>query len=99
MNEEAQFWLAQRIPIDQPSSTVLGHDTLLSVVAGISSRVLVGLPMGRDQDWLRTVVGYTIDVMQASAGLRPYPTLLRPLVAPVSERTSMMKARRMLLTS
>ncbi|KAI0395382.1 cytochrome P450 [Xylariaceae sp. FL0594] len=90
VNEEAQYWLGQLL--DKPSVELPGHQTILRIIAGVTSRVLIGLPTSRDEDWLDVAVGYTGDVFQVSTALRPYPPFLRYLVAPFLSSTKRMRS-------
>lgn len=63
------------------STNVLAYPTVLSTVARMTSRAFIGAPECRDPEWLRTAEGYTGDVFAVSTDLRPYPKMLRPIVA------------------
>ena len=60
---------------------------ILSAVARITSRVFVGFPLCREEEWLQTAKGYTLDVFKVSSTLRPYLPIFRPFVAPFLECT------------
>ncbi|KAI0099187.1 cytochrome P450 [Nemania sp. FL0031] len=91
INEEVGFWLNQMIPDNEARVELLGHQTILRVIAGVTSRVLIGLPISRDIEWLDVAMGYTLDVFQVSTALRPYPPILRSFVAPWLESTRRLK--------
>lgn len=84
MTTESDHWISRRIVCSDSSLIVAlnGYGTVLDIVAGITSRVMIGLPEARSDDWLQIVKGYTFDVMAVSMDLRPYPVFLRPLVYP-----------------
>ncbi|KAI1454030.1 cytochrome P450 [Annulohypoxylon moriforme] len=92
VNEEARFWLSQRIPNNKPRVELRGHETILRVIAGVTSRVLIGLPLSRNEAWLDVAVGYTLDVFNVSTALRPYPLFLRWLVAPWLDSTKRLQS-------
>ncbi|RYP10386.1 hypothetical protein DL764_000720 [Monosporascus ibericus] len=83
IHEETEFWLARAIPDGSISTVAVGaYETILRTIAGVTSRVFVGLPRCRDEKWLDTAVNYTMDVFRLSSELRPYPPFLRRFVAP-----------------
>ncbi|KAL1637022.1 hypothetical protein SLS58_009461 [Diplodia intermedia] len=87
VNEEACFWLSNAIPETQGEVSLAAYATILRTVAGITSRVLVGLPVSRSEDWLNTATGYTLDVFHVSTALRAYPPFARPFIAPFLSST------------
>jgi hypothetical protein len=84
MQEETIFWLAKKIPRVKGGVHLAAYETILQITAGVSSRVFIGLPASRDPTWLETALGYTSDVFRVSSALRPYPAMVRLLIAPVS---------------
>ncbi|KAF7364554.1 hypothetical protein MVEN_00324400 [Mycena venus] len=57
--------------------------TLMAVVARVSNRLFVGLPLCRNQAYLANNVAYTLDVMRSANKIMLYPPFLRPLVGPI----------------
>jgi len=55
-------------------------DNILDLVARLSSRVFLGLPICRDARWLQISKDYTIDSFVAARLLRMCPELVRPVV-------------------
>lgn len=55
------------------------RESILQLVARISSRVFVGEELCRNPDWLRVTKEYTVASFQASEELRQWPYLLRPI--------------------
>ena len=53
-----------------------------NIIARINSRVLVGLPLCRDKEWLLVSEGYPQDSVMVATILRQVPWILRPLVYP-----------------
>ncbi|KAI0521211.1 cytochrome P450 [Xylaria bambusicola] len=82
MNEEASFWLAEQISSTSTHAELTGYEAMLKIVTGMSSRIFVGQSLSKDERWLRMIVEYTIDVFLISTALRPYPAMIRPLIAP-----------------
>lgn len=55
------------------------RDDLMDVVARLSSRVFLGLPLCRDRRWLEITKSYTIDSFTISFIMRAAPWFMRPL--------------------
>lgn len=84
MQAEADYWISRQVPCSIPSESfpLEGYETVLNIATGITSRIMIGLPTARSEEWLAIAKGYTIDVMAVSTALRPYLAFLRPLVYP-----------------
>jgi ent-kaurene oxidase len=83
ISEETRFWLNKAVPSSLERPVELNaYSTILRVIAAVTSRVFVDLPVSRDEDWIRTIENYTLDVFQVSMVLRTYHPFLRPFVAP-----------------
>ncbi|KAI1500518.1 cytochrome P450 [Biscogniauxia marginata] len=92
IKEETKFWLTQAIPDESTSPIkVTAHETMLHVIAGVTSRIFVGLPRSREKKWLATAVNYTLDVFRVSTALRTYPPFLRSFVAPWLDSTNRLR--------
>ncbi|CAI7645659.1 unnamed protein product [Penicillium crustosum] len=66
-----------------PDWTVIPvYDAVLGIVCLLSSRVFVGLPLSRDEDWIRVSTQYAMDAGHEAHSLSAYHPILRPLVAP-----------------
>ena len=58
------------------------NSTVLRLVARISARVFVGLPLCRNEEWLRTSISYSQNVFITSVIIRLFPTFMQSWVAP-----------------
>jgi cytochrome P450 len=58
------------------------YDTMLDVIARISNRVLVGLPLCRDEEYLRSASTFARNVVLTAGLLNLLPSVLRPLLSP-----------------
>jgi len=58
------------------------YHSLLNTVARISARVFVGLPLCRDNDWIKITTHFTEDVVAGFNAISKYPFFIRPVVAP-----------------
>ncbi|KAK7007969.1 cytochrome P450 [Favolaschia claudopus] len=63
------------------SVTVL--PAMMEIVARVSNRLFVGLPLCRNKAYLSNNVEYTIDVMRSAAIIGLFPPFLRPLIGPI----------------
>ena len=52
------------------------------MVLSISSRVFVGESLCRDSAWLEVVSAYLAEVVSTANALRPYPSIIRPILRP-----------------
>lgn len=68
------------LTVDVEWHEVALRDTILRVVARISSRVFLGEQLCRNEEWLRVTREYTVTVFNAAQDLRMYPSFLRPIV-------------------
>jgi cytochrome P450 len=59
------------------------YDTMLDVISRISNRVLVGLPLCRDKEYLRSTSTFARNVVITAGMLNLLPESLRPLLSPV----------------
>ncbi|PLB49717.1 cytochrome P450 [Aspergillus steynii IBT 23096] len=61
--------------------TINTKETVLQIVAQLSSKVFLGDRICRDPRWLRITVDYTVDSFLAAQSLRMWPTIFHPVVA------------------
>ena len=64
---------------DKQWHTVMLKDDVSELVARLSSRVFLGLPLCRNRRWLDIAKNYTIDVFIGSRLMRMAPAILRPI--------------------
>jgi hypothetical protein len=50
------------------------------VVSRVAGRAFVGAPLNRNEQWIKTSIGYTRDVFEAAAQLRKWHPLLRGIM-------------------
>ncbi|KAJ7767232.1 cytochrome P450 [Mycena metata] len=55
--------------------------TMMAVVARVSNRIFVGLPLCRNKTYLQNNVQFAIDVFRSGQRIALFPAFLRPLVA------------------
>ncbi|KAF8721159.1 hypothetical protein AX14_010511 [Amanita brunnescens Koide BX004] len=61
---------------------VTAYSTIMDIVCRASNRMLVGLPLCRDPDYLELNKQFTIDLVKASYILNIVPPILKPFVKP-----------------
>ncbi|EJD50797.1 cytochrome P450 [Auricularia subglabra TFB-10046 SS5] len=59
---------------------VPAYDMSMNVIARTSSRLFVGLPMCRNEEYIDLIINYTITVVVASNLIRQFPWFLQPFV-------------------
>ena len=57
------------------------HQTVLRIIARVSGRAFVGLPLCRDEDWLKISVLFTVDAMKSIREFRSISGFARPFKA------------------
>ncbi|KAJ7767236.1 cytochrome P450 [Mycena metata] len=55
--------------------------TMMAVVARVSNRIFVGLPLCRNKTYLQNNVQFTLDVVRSGQRIALFPAFFRPLVA------------------
>lgn len=68
---------------DQHWTEIQAYDTLLDVVSRISNRVLVGLPLCRNREYLRSTSSFARNVVITAGLLNLLPEALRPVLGPL----------------
>ncbi|KAK0721806.1 putative cytochrome P450 monooxygenase [Lasiosphaeria miniovina] len=82
LSEETGLTLAELLPTGDGKEwqTINLRETMLRVVARISSRVFLGEELCRDEAWLDVTRNYTLAAMAAAAELRLWPSPTRLVV-------------------
>ena len=63
---------------------------MVRIIAGTASRMLGGTRVSRDLEWLETAAHYSMDVVTVAMQLRPYPSFMRPFIAPWLDGTKVL---------
>lgn len=58
------------------------YETMVRIIASTASLMLGGKTISRNEEWLETAAGYSMDVVSVAMKLRPWPAFLRPLIYP-----------------
>ncbi|KIM93351.1 hypothetical protein OIDMADRAFT_35845 [Oidiodendron maius Zn] len=83
LQSECQFVFPREMP-ECPADTwtpVHLYPVLARMVALLTARVFVGLPLSRNEEWVNITTGFTINAFGGAAKLRTYNGLLHPFVA------------------
>ncbi|PUU81494.1 cytochrome P450 [Tuber borchii] len=94
--EEARFALDTELPectTDEWKSVEI-FTTVLRTVARTSSRVFIGLPLCRNEDWLTVAMGFTGDLIITVNKLASTPKLIRPFYAWMFNSTKLISSHR-----
>ncbi|KAH8828974.1 cytochrome P450 [Flagelloscypha sp. PMI_526] len=75
--------LQNHIPLTEDWIEVPAMEVLMKMVSRISNRMIVGLPLCHNQEFLDINVKYTTQVITSSVLLRMFPKFLRPFAAKV----------------
>ncbi|CAG8951011.1 hypothetical protein HYFRA_00006408 [Hymenoscyphus fraxineus] len=82
--EEVDFAFRSAWGVDTDNwKTITAYDTMSEVITRISNRVLVGLPLCRNEDYLYYSSRFARFVILESAAIHMFPNFLRPFVAPI----------------
>ncbi|KIX09575.1 uncharacterized protein Z518_00655 [Rhinocladiella mackenziei CBS 650.93] len=80
--DEVEYAFSVAVGTAETPTAVTVYPRMLKVIALLSSRVFVGLPLSRNDEWLKTVCSYSMAVANGAHNLAPYPAWIRPIIAP-----------------
>ncbi|KAH8835010.1 cytochrome P450 [Flagelloscypha sp. PMI_526] len=83
LREETIASATDCIPQTEDWTAVVAQDTIMKMVSRISNRMIVGLPLCRNEEFLNININYTIQVVIGATVVRLFPELLRGLAAKV----------------
>ncbi|KAG0136210.1 cytochrome P450 [Tuber indicum] len=81
--EETKFALDRELPActsDEPVPVDIVA-AVIRIVARVSARSFIGLPLCRDEDWLAISIAFTGDIFKTAMKLNAIPKLIRPFYA------------------
>lgn len=79
IEEEVQFAVDETLGMDTEWKQVNVWDMWLKIVPRVTSRLLVGKPICRDETFLKSMVKFTDDVVRNSFLLHAFPKILHPI--------------------
>jgi cytochrome P450 len=82
--DETQMCLEENWGLDvQEWREVNVYDTMLDIVARLSTRVFMGLPLCRDREFIEACQSFNRKVALSAAAISIFPAWLKPFVAPM----------------
>jgi cytochrome P450 len=81
LREELRYGLDKELGPCEDWTPVQLYPQLARIVALMSGRIFVGLPLSREEEWIDASVNYTRDVMVARAAIIRQPEILHPFIA------------------
>ncbi|KIJ41481.1 hypothetical protein M422DRAFT_255386 [Sphaerobolus stellatus SS14] len=91
IREEILLAFEDKIPPTEDWTKLPAYSTVAQVVAQVTNRILVGVPLCGNKDFLNLNIGFTMEVNKGRQMIQRYPGVLRPLAAKYF--TSMPKRR------
>jgi hypothetical protein len=82
LKDEADFAIPSCIGECNEWTPIQLHPKILRIIALLSGRTFVGLPLCRNEEWIDATINYTVDAVMAVAPVKDIYPLLRPFVAP-----------------
>ncbi|KAH6664961.1 cytochrome P450 [Halenospora varia] len=81
LQDEIKYSMTKEMGECEDWTPIVLYSKLARIVALLSGRVFVGLPLSRDEEWIDSTIQFTVDAVQAAEAIRKWNYLLRPLVA------------------
>ncbi len=81
LQAESSYAIGAELGSPDDWTAIMLYPKILRLVALVSGRVFVGLPLSRNEEWLQMSTEYTMDVMAVQTAARKWQPMLRPLVA------------------
>jgi hypothetical protein len=94
LQDEMKFAAEHTIGPCKDWTSIPLYPTLLRMVALISGRVFVGLPLCRNEDWIRISINFTVVSFKASQRFASIPAWKRPFAVPFCEETHAIRKHR-----
>jgi hypothetical protein len=82
LQDEVKYSLDKEIGACPDWKPIQLYGAMARVVALMSGRTFVGLPLSREEDWLDVSINFTRDAVAAANAARKWNYLVRPFVAP-----------------
>jgi hypothetical protein len=80
--DEARYAFITKLGACKEWTPFLLHKTIAHVVALLSGRIFVGLPLSRNENWIISAIRFTTESLNASEAMQKYPGCVRRLVTP-----------------
>jgi len=80
LQDEVSFALDKQVG-DRPQwKEMYVFGDVLQIVSRLSARTFVGLPLCRDDEWIRVTIDLTVDIIAGVNAVKKYPQWVRPLI-------------------
>ncbi|KAI0479890.1 cytochrome P450 [Xylaria cf. heliscus] len=80
---EVDYACTYDIPTTDDWNEVDIQPVIRMMVARITSTVMIGFSASRDQEWLKMIINFPVDMSQVMYTLRRFPPWLHPFIAPI----------------
>ncbi|KAF3482589.1 cytochrome P450 monooxygenase [Arthroderma uncinatum] len=80
LSEEATAVIREKFTDNEEWHELSIKETIVKIVARVSSRVFLGEELCRNEEWLRITADYTVNLFVAINELQTWPASLRPIV-------------------
>lgn len=81
LQDELRYGLDKELGPCEDWTSVHLYYQLARIVALLSGRVFVGLPLSREEEWIDASINYTRDVIMAREAVEKQPAIMRPFFA------------------
>ncbi|KAF2106359.1 cytochrome P450 [Lophiotrema nucula] len=80
--DEAIYGVAASVGACKDWTPLAPFNVTARIITMLNGRTFVGLPLSRNEDWIHSTIAFTTEGDIVAQSLRPYPSLIRPVVAP-----------------
>ncbi|KAI8632630.1 cytochrome P450 [Xylariaceae sp. FL1651] len=91
---EVDYAFNQNIPPCDDWTSVPVFPALLHISALLIERTWVGLPLSRQDNWIKATTSYMTDVAKAAAAIKAWPNAVRTFIAPLLKDVMSLKSNR-----
>ncbi|KAI9758076.1 MAG: hypothetical protein M4579_003207 [Chaenotheca gracillima] len=78
--DEASYAVSTELPQGNEWESFPVYHKATRIIALIAGRAFLGLPINRNEDWIKSEIEYPADVFHGAFRLKKYPSILRPFV-------------------
>ncbi|KAI0123375.1 cytochrome P450 [Xylariales sp. AK1849] len=82
LQDEIDHGLPREFGMSNQWTPIPAYFKMLRMVALVSGRIFVGLPLCREEKWINASITYTTDVAAVMSASQKWNSVLRPIVAP-----------------
>ncbi|KAM3152013.1 Cytochrome monooxygenase ascG [Botrytis cinerea] len=91
MQDEIGYGLDKELGSCKDWTSIPVYPKVTRLVGLLSGRVFVGLPLSRDEEWLKSSIEYALLCMGARDAINAYPEFIRTIVAPFLKEVQILK--------